>query len=188
MDILVRLVFEEKAAVRLLNWLAQENALFLRQRPDLPFLYDSGVRYEREQTELWSDYYYMLEQGHEDCDALAAARAGELIARGAEALQPRYLADTDRYLRDLGIDVDRWEARKAWEGARRRGLRSIESEVFMLTKTDPNAPGGYHCVVRYRIGRTWFFDDPSARLGMYGRQRLRVDPTLDNRYARPARD
>ena len=47
MKIAVKLAFDEKAALRLLNWLAQENAILLRAQPDLPLLYDSGVTYAR---------------------------------------------------------------------------------------------------------------------------------------------
>src|SRR5688500_19684237 len=48
----------------------------------LPLLYDAGVVYRRELDETWCDFLNMLAQGHEDCDGLAAARAGELLARG----------------------------------------------------------------------------------------------------------
>lgn len=87
MKIAVKLAFDEHAALRLLNWLAQENALLLRAQPDLPLLYDSGVTYAREADETWCDFLNMLAQGHEDCDGLASARAGELIARGFQALR-----------------------------------------------------------------------------------------------------
>ena len=40
MKIAVKLAFDEQAALRLLNWLAQENARLLRARPELPLLYD----------------------------------------------------------------------------------------------------------------------------------------------------
>ena len=68
MKITVKLAFDEGAAVRLLNWLAQENAGILRSRPDLPLLYDSGVRYRREADETWCDVINMLAAGQEDCD------------------------------------------------------------------------------------------------------------------------
>ena len=87
MKIAVKLAFDEHAALRLLNWLAQENAILLRAQPDLPLLYDSGVRYVREPDETWCDFLNLLAQGHEDCDGLAAARAGELLARGHRALR-----------------------------------------------------------------------------------------------------
>ena len=147
MRIAVKLAFDEDAAVRLLNWLAQENAIILRARPDLPLLYDAGVRYEREVDETWCDYINLLLQGHEDCDGLAAARAGELIARGVSAMTP-----TDQGYRE----------------AVRRRLTSIRAEVMLRTRTPKNRPGLYHCIVRYRIGDRWYRDDPSARLGMYG--------------------
>lgn len=147
MKVSVKLAFDEKAAVRLLNWLARENAILLRSRPDLPGLYASGVRYRRERDETWCDYLNMLAQGHEDCDGLAAGRAGELLARGYRALQP-----TD----------------PGFEKARRDRLSSIEAQVLLLTRTTTDRPGQYHCIVRYRVGGRWYRDDPSARLGMNG--------------------
>jgi len=141
----VKLAFDERGAVRLLNWLAQENAIILRARPDLPGLYASGVRYRREADETWCDYLNLLAQGHEDCDGLAAARAGELLARGARALTPK----------DSG-----------YREAVQRRMASIPAEVLLLTTSDGHSPGQYHCIVRYRVGSRWYRDDPSARLGM----------------------
>ena len=146
MRIAVKLTFDENAAVRLLNWLARENARILRYRKNLPGLYESGVVYQRERGETWCDYINLLARGHEDCDGLAAARAGELMARGHRALQPG----------DGGF-----------REARRRRLRSIRAEAMLRTRTRPGKPGLYHVIVRYRIGKRWYRDDPSARLGMY---------------------
>lgn len=145
MKICLKMAFAERAALRLLNWLAHENARILRGRPDLPGLYASGVRYKREPDEIWCDYLTLLAMGHEDCDGLAAARAGELLARGGTALSPT----------DGGY-------------ARGRRLRSIPAEVLLLTRSGQLEPGQYHCIVRYRIGRRWYRDDPSLRLGMPG--------------------
>lgn len=149
MLIAVELAFEEKAAVRLLNWLANENRIIFLERPDLPGLYESGVRYKREKVETWSDYLNLLMQGHEDCDALAAARAGELMARGYRALSLSR--------RDSGAAE-----------ARQLKLERIKAEVVLRTRAEKTKGGMYHCIVRYRIGRKWYYDDPSARLGMYG--------------------
>lgn len=145
MRITLNIAFHERGAVRLLNWLAGENARIMRQQPDLPLLYDSGVRYQREKGELWSDYINLLVQGHEDCDALAAARAGELLARGWKALRP---------------------GEPGYRRARLLRPRSIHAEVFLRTRTPRGVPGMYHCIVAYRIGTRWYEDDPSARLGM----------------------
>jgi hypothetical protein len=164
MRIAVKLAFHERAAVRLLNWLAQENARILRVQPDLPLLYDSGVTYRRELDETWCDYLNMLAQGHEDCDELASARAGELIARGVAALRP-------------GDD--------GFEAAQRSRPASIPAEVMLTTRSEPENPGLYHCIVRYRIDGTWFRDDPSARLGM---NRGRIDPLVKQRWAARAGD
>jgi hypothetical protein len=45
MKIAVKLAFHEQAAVRLLNWLAKENAVILGSQADLPLLYDARVVY-----------------------------------------------------------------------------------------------------------------------------------------------
>ncbi|MBK7759539.1 MAG: hypothetical protein IPI35_24710 [Deltaproteobacteria bacterium] len=112
-------------------------------------MYQSGVVYKRETTETWSDYINLLAQGWEDCDSLAAARAGELLARGARALSSG----------DGG-----------YKEAKRLKLRRIRAEVFLRTRSRPDEPGLYHCLVRYRVGGRWYFDDPSARLGMLDRR------------------
>ena len=159
MKIAVKLAFDERAALRLLNWLARENDILLRAQPDLPLLYDSGVTYRRETDETWCDFLNMLAQGHEDCDGLAAARAGELIARGWKALRPG--------------DDGHAEAERARP-------TTIEAEVMLTTRSSPDDTGLYHCIVRYRVGGRWLRDDPSARLGMNGG---RIDPLVKQRWA-----
>ena len=149
MRIAVELAFDEKAAVRLLNWLAGENRRIFWGEPSLPNLYDAGVVYRRETEETWSDAINLLLQGHEDCDALAAYRAGELQARGYKALS---IARGDYGARE----------------ARARRLRHIDARVVLRTRSDPGKPGMYHCIVKYRVGRRWYYDDPSIRLGMRG--------------------
>ncbi|MFT5680570.1 MAG: hypothetical protein ACI8RZ_001476 [Myxococcota bacterium] len=151
MRIVVKLAFDEGGAVRLLNWLAGENTRILKARPDVPLLYASGVIYRREKVETWGDVLNTLAQGWEDCDALSAWRAGELMARGYKALSPG----------DGG-----------YREARRKRTRSLEAEVFLRTRAPVGHTGLYHCIVRYRVGNRWYRDDPSARLGMYGPDRL----------------
>lgn len=146
MKIAVKMAFDEAGAVRLLNWLASENELIFDARPDLPGVYDSRVYYQREREETWSDWINTLAQGHEDCDALAAARAGELRSRGWRALQPG----------DAGYAL-----------ARRLRPRRIKALVMMTTRRSGRG-GQYHCIVQYWIGGRQFRDDPSARLGMHG--------------------
>ena len=164
MKIAVKLAFHEGAAVRLLNWLAQENAILLRAQPDLPLLYDAGVVYRRELDETWCDFLNMLAQGHEDCDGLAAARAGELLARGHAALRP---------------------GDEGFAEAQRTRPAQIRAEVMLTTRSEPDNPGLYHCIVRYPVDGRWFRDDPSARLGMY---RGRIDPLVRQRWAARAGD
>lgn len=144
--ILVKVTKTEQGLVELLNWLARHNARLLRERPDLPLLYESGVRYQREFPEVWCDYLAMLDQGHEDCDGLASARAGELMAWGWEAMSPE----------DGGYHL-----------ARSLELETIPAWVLLRTSGQHGTPSMYHCVVLYKVGNTWWRDDPSARLGMF---------------------
>jgi len=163
-DIVVKLAFQEQAALRLLNWLARENArIFLsydkrartKGEKPLPGLYESGVRYEVEKGEIWCDYLNLLMEGHEDCDALAAARAGELLARGWRAMRPADPRDPVKYPGDQG-----------YAAAMRLRPRSIRAEVMLSTGGKPGEPSLYHCITRYWIGGREYRDDPSARLGM----------------------
>jgi hypothetical protein len=135
--------FDEVAMQALGQTLALHNARLYRARPDLPGLYRSGVVYRQEHGELWSDVVRMYARGREDCDALAAARAGELLARGWRALLPA----------DPGYRL-----------AKRAALTSIPT-TFLLVRSTPSL---LHAVVSYRIGRHTLSDDPSARLGMNG--------------------
>jgi len=152
MDVTLRLSgFRERSGVVLLNWLARHNARILsdlaRSGSPLPLLYDSGVVYRREPRELWSDVVHVHQQGHEDCDALAPARAGELLSLGHRALRPG----------DPGF-----------REATRLKLSVIPAECMLTTRVRPGGRGLYHVIVRYKVGNRWFRDDPSARLGMYG--------------------
>lgn len=148
MKIAVELAFGEGAALRLLNWLAHENKLIFLEKPDLPGLYEAGVHYEPEKEEEWADYLNLLLKKHEDCDALAAARAGELMARGYRALSARRGDCGARLARDLR-------------------LQHIRAKVILRTRVDPGDTGMYHCIVKYWVGTRACYDDPSIRLGMH---------------------
>lgn len=154
MQIMLRMDFAELGVLRILQALAEHNAALIRLRPELPLLYDSCVVYKPEADETFSDYLHMLKVGQEDCDALAAARSGELLARG-------------------------WRALRAGEGgfkvAMSRRPTSIPAQVMLTTRTRLGQSGLYHCIVRYWIEGVEYRDDPSARLGMNGRQ---VDPSI----------
>jgi hypothetical protein len=159
-NITLRLAFDEFTANELLNVMARHNARLLRKHPSLPLLYDSGTEYQREKSELWQDVAAMYQRGIEDCDALSAARAGELIARGWRALRP---------------------GEGGYELAQRLRPQSIRAEVLLVTKTAPGTPGAYHCITRYQVGQHWYRDDPSARLGMYDGRRKRGNYPYGNR-------
>jgi len=159
---------DELLWVDLLNAMARHNARQFVSDPTLPPLYDSGVRYHRNEQamwcrlqelrggggcadpigELWCDVLTTYELGYEDCDGLSAIRAGELLARGTAALRP------------------------GERGYRPNRRRRVHAEVALRTRQPLGRRGGlYHCIVRYRVllpggWSRWLYDDPSARLGM----------------------
>lgn len=152
MIVRIKLAFGEQALLRLANgFLVPENVIEIRNNPKLPTLYESGMRYARERVETWCDYLSALAQGVEDCDALSAMRAADLVARPRQALQPG----------DDGF--------REYVAAGRPA--SLRAEVMMTTRVPRGSSGTYHCVTRYMINGTWYRDDPSARLGMYDRRR-----------------
>lgn len=55
----------------------------MMRRLDLPLLYESGVRYQREPhgVEEWQDALETVRRGHGDCEDLASYRAAELRVR-----------------------------------------------------------------------------------------------------------
>lgn len=154
MNIALKMNFEELGVLRLLQALAEHNADLIRKSPGLPLLYESCVVYKREQDETFCDFPNMLHQLEEDCDGLAAARAGELMARGYKALR---------------------EGDGGYADATRLKLASIPAQVMLTTHTSPGEPGLYHCIVRYWVNGVAHRDDPSARLGMVHN---RVDPRI----------
>lgn len=145
----VELTFDEAAVARLLEWLADVNHRLMLASPSMPLLYDSGVVYRRELRERFSDYAHVLLRGHDDCDSLAAARVGELRARGWRALRP---------------------GEGGYEIAQVTRPETIPARVVIRTRRPKDDPGQYHVLLNYQLGGTTFYDDPSARLGMYSRR------------------
>lgn len=148
--------FSPPEVLRLLNLVAGIDGRQFAADPSLPGVYESGVVYRREEDETFADWKNTLLQGWEDCDSLAPARAGELVARGYRALR-------------LGDD--------GYEHAQRNRPASIEAWCFLTTRSDPKEKGKlYHVEVNYHIGGRIYHDDPSARLGMYGEA---IDPLVE---------
>lgn len=149
MDVVLRFwKLNEQTIVEFLNTLARHNVAVLMGVGGhlLPLLYESGVIYRREAVELFSDYPSLLRAGHEDCDALAAARAAELVVRGWRALNPGCAG---------------------YREAQRLRPASIPAVVHVTTRSgEGEGKKTYHCIVRYQIGGKWYRDDPSLRLGM----------------------
>lgn len=69
----------------LLRALVETNMDQLRRHPRMPQLYGSGVRYQREGRERFSDAAATLRRGYGDCEDLAAWRVAELRNAGEDA-------------------------------------------------------------------------------------------------------
>ena len=74
----------------LLEALTLVDVAILKRNPDLPNLYDSGVRYRREPVgqEDWDDTVELYRIGYGDCEDLCAARSAELRVRHGIAAKP----------------------------------------------------------------------------------------------------
>ena len=85
-DMVLTLDDDHALPVREVNTaIARHNAHLMLER-NLPKLYESGVRYGVEGSpELWWDAQEILDRGVDDCEGLAAYRAGELILEGLDA-------------------------------------------------------------------------------------------------------
>lgn len=76
----------------MLEGLAKANLAYLRQFPNTPLLYQSGVRYRPERdSEDWLMIPYLIADRFGDCEDLAAWRSAELQNAGISA-KPDVLA------------------------------------------------------------------------------------------------
>lgn len=160
-EIALELVFDPEYVMSLCNVVRLMNVSELLRNPHLPLLYDSGVVYQREGGEVFRDVVHLYKRGADDCDTLAPARAGELLARGWKALAP---------------------GEGGYELAQRKRPSSINAWCYFTTRDDVNGPGPklWHVEVMYEVAGQDFTDDPSARLGMYDGF---IDPKVEARWA-----
>ncbi len=118
----------------------------------LPPLYESGVRYKVEGTpELWWDFEEQLRTGHDDCEGLAATRAGELMLEGYDAQVHTRLIQ-----------------KPAASMGGRPGGRLFHAVTQVRGKWDSGVYGvGNYIPIRAEDG-TFPTDDPSAMIGYRG--------------------
>jgi len=78
----------ERAVLHLLDALVAIDEDYLRRHPEIPKLYASGVRYERQKgdQEDWHDIPTTISIGKSDCKVLAAWRCAELRLQGIDAV------------------------------------------------------------------------------------------------------
>jgi transglutaminase-like putative cysteine protease len=70
----------------LLDTLTVLNGVYLAARPDVPHLYDSGVRYKREDgREDWLTIPLVIRRGYGDCEDLSAWLAADYRRKGIQA-------------------------------------------------------------------------------------------------------
>ena len=74
----------------LLDALTVVDAHYLREHPETPFIYESGVRYEEEPPgqEDWQDIPTTLRMKSGDCDDLSCWRAAEFVVRFHQPARP----------------------------------------------------------------------------------------------------
>lgn len=75
----------ERCIEAILDALAVANFEYLREHPDTPALYMSGVRYKDDaygDIDYWKDIPTVLRDGHGDCDDLVPWRIAELWQAG----------------------------------------------------------------------------------------------------------
>lgn len=162
MKIIFHVQWGEAEILWQLQQLARRNGRWFRANPGARLLYDTGVIYRTEEEETFRDVYNTMRNGDEDCDSLAAWRAGEVLARGFAAFAPG----------DPG-----WQAAQAFPKA-----RTFPAEVMLTTRARAGQVGQmYHAIVRYFIGGRWIEEDPSERLGM---RRDTIDPYVVERWRR----
>mgnify|MGYP000875808724 CR=1 FL=1 len=82
-----------RALHRMLGTLVEIDCDYLRAHPEVPPLYESGVRYQVEPKgkEDWQDIPTCLKLGVGDCEDLACWRCAELIVRGRVDAKPTFL-------------------------------------------------------------------------------------------------
>ena len=78
------------ALVHLLEALAAVNEAWLREHPQAPWLYESGIRYEEEPhgQDDWQDIPETIALRVGDCEDLGCWRIAELRTRGREYARP----------------------------------------------------------------------------------------------------
>ena len=78
------------ALVHLLEGLSAVNEAWLREHPEAPWLYESGVRYEEEPQgrDDWQDIPETIVLRVGDCEDLGCWRLAELRTRGREYARP----------------------------------------------------------------------------------------------------
>ena len=77
-----------EALLALLDALTRVDVAQLERHPNTPPLYRSGVRYEREGGEVFSDILTTLRRGWGDCEDLACWRVAELRRAGETRARP----------------------------------------------------------------------------------------------------
>ena len=93
----------------MLDCLIRIDENFLRRRPDVPLLYQSGVRYQEEPlgAEFWRDIPTTLRYGEGDCEDLACWLIAEKRTRfGIPArplILPQLRRDNGRYLYHIAV-------------------------------------------------------------------------------------
>ena len=100
------------------------NMAFLLANPEIPRLYESGVRYRREGSpEVWKDIPTILRDGADDCEGLSCWLAAEFRVRNDVPGAAVRLAKqrTPGLWHAIVIDVE--NPRRRWDPSKRLGMK-----------------------------------------------------------------
>jgi hypothetical protein len=155
----------QKRILALLEALVMCNRLYLRQNPDTPLIYQSGIRYivpeqfERAHLpEVDRVREWLLKKG-------APADVREAFMLMADQLgSGEHFREIPRILEHCGGDCDNVAA---WRCAELREL-GISAKPYITWRKRPDGGTTYHVIVRWPDGSS---EDPSLLLGMGGSSR-----------------
>ena len=140
---------------RALEGLVGVDEEILRRNPDLPTLYESGVKYKLPPHRVWRYPHEIVRDGWGDCEGLSCWRAAELHVSGADP--------------DARVMVYRSGPRR-WHAVVGRGDGLID---------DPSIV----CGMRERQGMPWTVDEVLAHEMVWPRQASMVVGAIDDAFA-----
>ena len=152
----------QKRVLWLLEALTCCNQLYLRNHPDTPLIYESGVKYvlpeqfaKAQLPELDTIKAFLLKKGAPDAVMSAFDSITDMCGGG------EHFREIPRIIENGGGDCDNLAS---WRAAELREL-GINAKPYITWRKRPDGGTTYHVIVRWPDGSS---EDPSLLLGMGG--------------------